>query len=98
MNASLLLYVHIYKHWTYGPNSEGDLHASITSGIPTEQEVFSKDVCVQQLAQHLTNPTEKAAAKMIDKTELNYGNTEVIDIVDWRMLKCGWSYSSLTCN
>lgn len=35
---------------------------------------------------------------MIDKTECNDGSTEVIDIVDWRMLKCGWSSSSLTLN
>lgn len=73
---------HIYKHSTYVPNLEGNLHATTTSGIPIEQEFFSHDVCVQQLAQHLTNPTEKAAAKMIDKTECNDGSTEIIGIVD----------------
>lgn len=85
MNVSLLLYVQIYKHSTQGPNSEGNLHMLTLYTYnfwDSHRTRFFSHVCIQQLAQHLTHPTEKAAAKIIDKTECNDGSTEVIDIAD----------------
>lgn len=43
--------------------------------------VFPPDVNVHHLAQCLTNPAEKAAAKTIAETQCNGENTGVTDIV-----------------
>jgi len=95
MNASLLLHVYIHKCSSYAPNTGGYLSASITFGLPVAEGYFPIMCTLSTWHNACLIPQRKLQQKWSIRQSIIM-EIRKLSIVDWRILKCGRCYSSLS--